>query len=372
MESEIGKNRGVLRLRPNYVRRFYIDGGRLGLGENPGDTLNEQTGLYIPERWIASSVTAANVHPIEGEGLSYLDLEDAEVTLKEALSLKGDELLGEDYNHKYEGEFRVLTKILDGNIPIVFHFHATDEQIKKLPQYFKNHKFGKDEAYYFLKAPKGITPYTHFGLYEGITVQDLLDAFVEGGERILEYSPFYLQRYEEGFFTPSGVPHRPGTALALEVQQPSDVSILLEKESGGEILSPEQIHPGMPNIEAAMELIDFASSTDENLFDKCRLIPFRDETGHQPEGGEEDWIFPPKVSPKFSGKRLRVTESFESQEKGPYTILVWSGEGKLDEITLKTDTELFVGAGAATRPHLYTNTGSEQLELFKIFPPGVN
>jgi hypothetical protein len=58
VEREIERTGGILKLRPNFVRRFYKDGGRLGLSKKAGGTFNPRTKLFIPERWIASCVEA--------------------------------------------------------------------------------------------------------------------------------------------------------------------------------------------------------------------------------------------------------------------------------------------------------------------------
>ena len=77
------------------------------------------------------------------------------------------------------------------------------------------------------------------GLLPGVTRRDLIRAVHKGREYALELSPVIYQQYERGFFVPAGIPHRPGTALTLEIQQPSDVYTLLETHSGGKRMSPQ-------------------------------------------------------------------------------------------------------------------------------------
>src|SRR5207253_7683628 len=131
LESWIEQSGGILRLKPTYVRRFYQDGGRLGLAAEPGGTYQPESGLYVPERWIASTVTATNLHPIEGEGLSFLDAPGEPVTLKAALAALGPRLLGAEIFGACGAEFRVLSKILDPYEPIVFHIHARDRDVRE-------------------------------------------------------------------------------------------------------------------------------------------------------------------------------------------------------------------------------------------------
>ncbi len=372
LERLIDRTGGILKLRPTYVRRFYKDGGRLGLSKKPGGTFNPKTKLFVPERWIASCVEAHNPHPIKGEGLSkiWLPQSDAQVTLREALQKFGNLLLGEERKRAHNGEFRVLVKILDPAEPIVFHFHARDEDVWAHPEIFAGHRFGKDEAYFFLDAPKGSCPYTHLGLVQGVDETELLKAIEKGRDYLLELSPYYLQSIGEGYFTPSGVPHRPGTALCLEIQQPSDVYTLLETESDGRKMSPEQIHPGFPDLQTALKFLDFKTAQANDLLERCRLIPQPVNETKQ-KGGQEWWIFPPTLTKKFSGKKLVVTGTFESVENDPYALLIWQGKGKLDGKPVKAGDEFFVGYIAAAKPHRFECTGNEPLVVFKLFPQAV-
>src|SRR5205807_9986697 len=116
--------RGVLRLKPTYVRRFYQDGGRLGLAAEAGGTYQADSGLWIPERWIASTVTAANLHPIPGEGQSFLEMPGAPVTLQEALEALGPRLLGPEIFADCGPQLRVLSKMLDPYEPLALPTHA--------------------------------------------------------------------------------------------------------------------------------------------------------------------------------------------------------------------------------------------------------
>jgi mannose-6-phosphate isomerase class I len=372
LESWIEQTGGLLRLKPTYVRRFYQDGGRLGLAETAGGTYQADSGLWVPERWIASTVTATNLHPQPGEGLSLLDIPGPPVTLKEALEALGPRLLGERIVAACGPEFRVLSKILDPYEPIVFHIHARDADVQAHPEFFPGHRFGKDEAYYFLERPKGMVHYTHVGLRAGVTREELIRAVRKGRDYALELSPVFSQKFGEGFFVPSGVPHRPGTALTLEIQQPSDVYTLLEDTAGGKKMSPEQIHPGFPDLDTAYQFIDMETAQDPEILERYRLVPSPVEGAN----GPEHWIFPPAISRKFSGKRLRLPPggTFESQEQSPYALLVWQGTitvtvpGSAPAQTMRAGEEAFVDYAAAAAAHRIAAVGAEGAELFKFFP----
>ncbi len=358
---------GLLVFAPTYVRRLYRDGGRLHPPRRAAGTASARARLWRPERWIASTVQAADPSLRPGEGLSRLAVGRGGqpwITFRQALRWRGERILGAVHFRAYGHDFPVLVKILDPGEPIVFHVHATDAHVRRHPRRFPGQRFGKDEAYYFLPAPRGPVPYAHVGLHPGVTRRILADAIARG--TVLDLSPVLYQRAGEGFHVPAGIPHRPGTALTLEVQQPSDVFTLLEHRWGNRPLSPAQMHPGFASLEEALELIDYHASTDARLLEQHRLTPepIMETRTH---GGEESWIFPPRLR-KFSGKRLVVRTRHESQESGPYILLVWRGRGRLLGHLLRPGAEVLVTAEAATRPHLFT-ADDGPLEVFKLFPP---
>ncbi len=363
IERVLDRQQGILKLKPTHVRRFYMDGGRMSGGE-PGGTFNPRDGLWKPERWIASTTVAINLHPMADEGLSQLAAGKA--TLRDALLAAPERMLGAKRAKAQPGEFRVLIKILDGHTPIVFHFHADDKAVSRNPKQFAGHRFGKDEAYYFLDKPKGRCPYTHVGLRPGTGPKELRAAIAAGSERTLELSPVFLQRFDEGFFVPAGVVHRPGSALTLEIQQPSDVYTLLEDHMERARFSPEQMHPGFGSLDEALKFVDFKASSQKDILERYRLVP-RPAAKKQPRGAKEDWIYPPDICAKFSGKRLRLDGALTTIEKDCYAVLVWKGKGKFGPHKVAGGDEFFVTAEAARKGVEVQRVGGETLELFKFF-----
>ena len=122
--------------------------------------------------------------------------------------------------------------------------------------------------------------------------------------------------------------HSPGTALTLEIQQPSDVYTLLETHSAGKAMRPEQIHPGFKSLDAAMELIDMKRSEDVGRLSGFQLSPQRIHGGR---AGEIAWIFPPDICRKFAGKRIRVNTHLSYREPSAAIMLIWKGRGKLND-----------------------------------------
>ncbi len=354
----IEKQNGVLRLRPTFVHRFYPDLNRLGQ-----NALKKNAREFIPERWIGSSVEAINPQPIPSGGLSMLT---DDLSLRDAIKAAPDRMMSDELLKTHGAEFRCLVKILDPGEPIVFHVHATDAQVKKYPKNFRGHRFGKDEAYYFLEVPKGPMPYTHAGLYEGVTRRELADAVRKGPQYALELSPSFYQNYEEGFFVPAGLPHRPSTALTLEIQQPSDVYTLLETHAGGKPMPPQQMHPGFKSLDEAFDLIEMKLAVEVGKLRQNRLIP--SPVGGAMRGGETAWIFRPTVCKKFGGKRIRVTDAMKVKENSPFVLWFWQGSGTMNGRKVRRGDEFFVTAGAARDGVELKNDGDVLLEAFSFFP----
>jgi len=88
IDQAIEQNQGILKLRPNYVCRYYRSGGRLPLGEQATLAEGRRQSRWVPERWLASTVAALNPDPIPGEGLSVLNIPERDITLKQALSVR--------------------------------------------------------------------------------------------------------------------------------------------------------------------------------------------------------------------------------------------------------------------------------------------
>ena len=361
MEELLLRFDGVLKLKPEYVHRFYPDLDRMGQKR-----LKRSPREWIPERWIGSSVSAVNAPGIPTGGLSMLADVRKPIALRDAIKAAPERMLGPDLLAAHGPEFRVLVKVLDPADAIIFHLHATDKQVRRMPRRFKGHRFGKDEAYYFLPSvPKGPMPYTHVGLHDGVTRKQLLKAVRRGAPHALELSPCLYQEYETGFFVPAGVPHRPGTALTLEVQQPSDVNTFLETEAGGRRMSPREVHAGFKSMEEAFGLIELETSRRVGKLTDYRLVPRVDRRS---AGGEVATIYPDDVCRKFAGRRIRVTRSLTYRENSPFVLWIWRGRGTLNGRRLASGDEFFVANDTARRGVELVNTGDELLEVFTFFP----
>lgn len=380
IEKLLDREDGILRLNPAWVARDFLPPGkRLGLKEEEYD-VGERG--FICERWLASVTKADNrVGPID-EGLGYIQTEgDEEITLKEAVELLPERIMGADYAKTHTGLGR-LAKVYDFGARIPYHIHQMEKDARLVG------RNSKDEAYYFLDdVDPGPHPETFFGVHPYIADEkkyDLLLPYLEDwdSDRILQHSRAYLNVPGEGFFLPSGVLHAPGTALTLELQEDSDVFAMLQALNAGKIISKELLFKDVDPEQRKnygeriiLNQIDWETCGDPYFYENHHLKPLLIEETEQ-EGGKEYWIY--YNSRKFSGKKVvvRPGQTFQSRDNGVYSVFVWKGEGAVGghEIEAGNHTldELLVSHETSVKPLVIQNTGPEELMLIKFFGPDIN
>jgi mannose-6-phosphate isomerase class I len=378
--GELKKSNGILRLEPAWVARDFLPPGkRLGLPEDQYN-LGERGGIC--ERWIGSTTKADNKVGVPNEGLSYLNLDlEQKITLKEAVELLPEEIMGKDYASTHRGLGR-LPKIFDYEFRLPFHIHQMQKHAQLLG------RNSKEEAYYF---PQGLSmgkePDTFFGVHPYISREKkydlLLPAMVEWkNDSILQFARAYKLMPDDGWHIPSGVTHAPGSALTIELQEDSDVFAMMQAKTGGKIIDKELLYKDVRKIDREkygekiiLEMIDWETSGDPYFYENRHTPPVLID-GTKSKDGEEYWIF--YNTNKFSGKKLIVHPKgkFVSKDKGLYNILVWKGKGIFGGIEIEAGNhnkeELLICYDAAINSLTVENTGSDDLVIFKFFGPDIN
>lgn len=356
----------VIPLKPSFVARTFYPGlGRLGLSDPDAGS----RGSYC-ERWIGSSVQADNAEFVEGEGMSTFTLADGSpARLADALQLAGERLLGPKHAARTGSRFGLLSKVLDIGTPIPWHIHARETDARKWWSCR-----GKEEAYYFVETENpGPVPFSHLGVHPDVEASDLLPILERwDDDSVLDLSPAYRLNVGQGFHVPPGIPHAPGTALTLELQEESDVYNFLQAVTCSGKLDRSLMLRGLPDVASVVRLIDWASSRAPEFYSRHHTKPVHlvDEDGRR-----ESWVFHPSRTPKFSGKEVRVEpgRSMESREDAAYVLFIWRGSGEAagNDIVGANHgcDEFFVGYRAATVPHVIRNTGDTTLVVYKLFGP---
>lgn len=380
VERALERNNGILQLEPAWVMSDYLPPGRrLGLKESEYE-VGERG--WITERWLASTTQVDCERRLPDEGLSYIKTEDDEcMTLKEAVEVGGDLIMGEDYARAHKTLGR-LAKIYDYGIRLPCHLHQMKEHAALVG------RNPKEEAYYF---PEGVDMGPHpegfFGVHPYIAAQRNYDILLPylmdwNSDLILQHTRGYVNVPGDGFHLPAGVPHAPGTALTIELQEDSDVAAIMQALIAGKIISkdllfkdvrPQDRHSRGERI--ILDQINWEVSGDPFFYENRHTPPVLIEESRQP-GGEEYWIY--YNSSRFSGKKLIVKPglSFTGVDNGVYSVLVWRGKGRYDGHEISAgcpgSDELLVSHENATKPIVVENTGREDLVLIKFFGPDIN
>lgn len=203
----------LIELGPNQLRRFYRGGNRIAAfrGLPAGDD-------DAPEDWIASTTA---VHGERTLGRSRL--EDGTL-LADAFARDPSIFFEPAHLEAFGAEPAVLIKLLDAGERLPVHLHPDDA--------FAQAQFGtacgKTEAWIILEAEPDA--YVHVGFTRELgehELAELVDA--QDPEALLaELNPWPVSA-GDSIFVPAGLPHAVGAGiLLLELQQPADLSLLLE------------------------------------------------------------------------------------------------------------------------------------------------
>lgn len=204
----------VVPLARNSPPTFYRGSGRIdAFRGTPAD------GDDRPEDWVASTVTR---HGAAAAGLTVLP--DGR-QLRAAV--RDDPLQWMGIRHRSDVELEVpLVKLLDAGQRLPVHVHPDDRWARRAGGWPK----GKAEAWFVVEAPG--TPVVHLGWTRDVTAAELAD-WVDRQDVSQLLGAMHTLPVSAGdtVYVPPGTAHAIGCGILLvEVQQPADLSVLLEWE----------------------------------------------------------------------------------------------------------------------------------------------
>jgi mannose-6-phosphate isomerase len=200
-------------LPPNVLRHFYEGGARIAALRGIG--LDSD---HMPEEWLGAANTTFGD---DERGLSRL--EDG-TFVRDAIEADPEAYLGTEHVTRFGASPALLVKLLDAGQRLPVHFHPG----RAFAREALGSRFGKTEAWYIVEAERGAAVHVAFKrdielsqVREWMRTQDsaaMLDALHE-----LTVAP------GDVVFVPAGTPHAIGKdILMVELQEPSDMSVLLE------------------------------------------------------------------------------------------------------------------------------------------------
>jgi mannose-6-phosphate isomerase len=227
-------------LGPNQPPTFYRGGGRIASFRGTAATDS-------PEDWVASTTSRFGLAPA---GLTTLD--DGS-TLLAAVRADPVGWVGDD-----NADIGVLVKLLDAGQRLPVHVHPT----RDFARAHLGSPYGKTEAWLVLEAE--VDAVVHLGFSRDVGTEELA-RWVEAQDvaALLAVTNHVPLRPGDAILCPAGTPHAIGEGvLLLEVQEPTDLSVLLEWE--GFAAGPPQATLGL-SLDEAMGCVDRRACTPARL-----------------------------------------------------------------------------------------------------------
>lgn len=289
----------------NQFDHFYRGGDRIGaLRHGPG-------GPRRPEEWIGSATARFGQAPA---GLTVLP--DGK-TLAEEISADPNAWLGPDHVARYGSSSELLVKLLDLDQRLPVHLHPTRE-------FSRTHlglAHGKTEAWYVLDAPEGAR--VGVGFAEQMSMDQVRSWVMDRDSEAL-LSALRTREVQPGdaMLVPAGLPHTVQEGVfVLELQEPTDLSILLEWE-GFAVDGFKDGHLDL-GFETALQAVDTSAVADSDLDD---LVIKREDI--EAEGLIS--ALPASADPYFRLHRLAPASGVAAVDAGFSIVIATQGRGVLN------------------------------------------
>lgn len=297
------------------AERFYRGGARISAfrGEDAAEPRE-------PEDWIGSTTT------VNGEPeLGLTTLPDGRV-LRDAIVRDPVAWLGDEHVARWGADTRLLVKLLDAGQRLPVHAHPHDE----FAATHLGRAHGKAEAWYILQGGT-----VHVGLRQDVESSDLA-ALVERQDATTLLGLLHEVEVAAGdvVWVPPGELHAIGAGvLLLELQQPEDLSILLEW--GGFAIDGAAVgHLGL-GFDLALAAVTTHARSASTL---AALISTAPESGS---------AFPEAADEYFRLERIPL-HGTATVDQGFSIVLVTDGEVEIGAQRLRSGSTLLVphAAGA--------------------------
>ena len=288
----------------NQFDHFYRGGDRIGaLRHGPG-------GPRRPEEWIGSATARFGQAPA---GLTVLP--DGKY-LAEEISADPNAWLGPDHVERYGSSTELLVKLLDLDQRLPVHLHPTRE-------FSKTHlglAHGKTEAWYVLDAPEGAR--VGVGFAEQMSMDRMRSWVMDrDSEALLSALRTREVRPGDAMLVPAGLPHTVQEGVfVLELQEPTDLSILLEWE-GFAVDGFKDGHLDL-GFDTALQAVDTSAISDSDL---DRLVVKREDI----ESNGLVAALPASADPYFRLHRLAPRGAQETVDAGFAIVIATEGRGVL-------------------------------------------
>lgn len=207
-------------LAPNMPRRFYRGGERILAFR--GLEVPDGFDGHRPEDWVGST---ARLFAEGGGGVTTLE---GGTELPDAFGADPLGWFGEGHATRFGGDPNLLTKLLDSGERLPVHAHPSRE----FATAHLDCDHGKTEAWIVLVAEPGATVWV--GFRDELSPDELVGLVDAQDERLLAALNPIEVTAGDAVLVPAGQPHAIGEGvLILELQEPTDFSVMLEHERFG-------------------------------------------------------------------------------------------------------------------------------------------
>jgi mannose-6-phosphate isomerase len=285
-----------LALPPNQQHHFYLGGAGIAALRGRPSPADER----LPEDWVGA------VSTMFGSDRGPSRLEDGRL-LRDVIAADPEAFLGAAHVARYGASTELLVKLLDAGERLPVHFHPGRDFART--ELGLDH--GKTEAW-LIVATEQPDAAVHIGFREAIdkaTVRAWMrDQDAEAMLAAMHRTPVAPG---DAIFVPAGTPHAIGAGiLMVELQEPTDLSILLEWK-GFALDGEKEGHLGL-GFETALRALDRSAWSEE------RLAALR---------GSGERVLPAEADPYFRAEWLHAPVELDA---GFSILVALDGEGTLE------------------------------------------
>jgi mannose-6-phosphate isomerase len=302
-------------LGSNRPPRFYRGGA--GIDAFRG----ESAGPDRPEDWVASTTSLFGQ---QHEGLTTVGGR----ALRDLIREDPDAWLGRDHTARLGSDPGLLVKLLSAGERLLIHAHPS----RDFSERWLASRWGKTEAWIILNT--GPSGQVWLGWQEEMHADELRHAVdVQESDRLLPMMNRLPVHQGDAILVPAGTPHAIGPdMLILELQEPTDFSILLEWR-GFQVDGARDGHLGL-GFDVALGAVEKVATTPTRLDALVRRTDARAQAPADARAGADleppTSLLPPTADPFFRAEP--VTQRSASMPAGFGVLVVTSGDGWLDTV----------------------------------------
>ncbi|MFW6090990.1 MAG: class I mannose-6-phosphate isomerase [Actinomycetota bacterium] len=293
-------------LGPNCPPRFFAGGAAIAQWRGVPD-------VGGPEDWVASTTPVFGRAP---EGLTRLP--DGTL-LRDAIAADPVGWLGPEHAAAWGADAALLVKLLDAGQRLPLHCHPDREFARR----HLGGRWGKTEAW-VVAAAQGARPVVHLGFRTEMRADELATLVAEQRtDELLAATNTVPVAPGDVVLVPAGLPHAIGAGVfVIELQEPSDLSVLLEWDGFG-VDGPAEGHLGV-GFGTALQAVDRSAWDARRL---AGLTARRAPAPGTPNG--VDILLPRSADPYFRAEYVHPTRGPVRLDPGYSVLAVLAGTGML-------------------------------------------